>query len=1518
MKPNTHMLRRLLASLSLLIGANANADNFSTGSPIPGAYDSPGDAIGRQQTNTEGLAESIDPFSGHLHVEHVDADIPGNGGLDLKVIRNYDGLQTAAGALGVGWDVNFGRILFPAAGGMCVALTNGSDIPLTSSGDVVFQSPDGGRRVLYVAKDGAGNYLNYLYESADGWKGTCVPANGTGNTGYGLLVTSPDGTQYYMTQRPGPSDAPGLLTDHIVDRNGNNIQFNFNTTLDQYHVYVSGAQTSDGRCLSLDYSTFGSSHLLTSITPGCGTITPSTTISLWYTNYAGVGYLLSSATRPDGLKWQYQYYASTSSSPNALHYLTYPNGGKVTYTYKSVNFGYQNPNITVSQKTVSGTGLTTANWYYTYTPGNPYDTTLVTGPTSCYVYQHESVKAAASNVSNIWQVGQLLYKEIDAISGSNCGAKLQSETFTWEKTAPPTYNLLTTQAQSLPGANPNAQPAFNVGPGYTIINGAPVGPDTSGIWTPRLTSHVIARYDASGGTTNYTTTYTNYDDFDNAQTVTETGPAGTRTTTYSYLDDADLWVLHAIQSQTIAGIGTISYTFDGNDNILTETRYGVLTTYTYTPQGDIATVVNARGYTNTYSNYKCGIAQTTNLQTDWQDPLHPLDRPVPAINNTPVGYNTYKTVDDIGRVISTKDGNTNVTGYGYDGLNRVKTITPPIHAATSITYNQNSTVLTRGTFTQTTTLDGLGRTTNVNNDGISTSFQLDALGRRTFESYPCYGNSCSTGRIYTLDALSRTLQVNNNGDSRYFSYLSNGTVNVTTENTYPLTYTYTAYGNPDARMLVELQTPTTDTTANYNAIGLINWVKQNGQTRSYGYNASWFLTSSTDPETGDTILGRDAIGNLSSVKVGGGEVDYVYDGQNRKVQIYPVTPATGQVNAAPTYIYFDNDNNVTFMDVGFNNPIIYKYDALDELTEEDHGCSGQQLPFQYVMVSCTNGAYLVVSYGHDDLDHLSSITYPSGRIVNYTPDDLGRPTTAGSYITKATYYPNGAVTTLNWGNGTAETQTLTSRNRVWTLNAAAGGGELASFTYGYDNDDNVTSITDAFYSSNNLTMTYDGDDQLSTASGSFGSGGATIDAGGNIRVLNLGTGHAYRFGYSNNRLTTVTGSHSYTVTYDGAANATYDGAFTYQYNNLNQIVSASSGTATALNYVYDGNGFPWVRKPAGGNGTYLLYSKSGLLLGEYTPTSSMLRENVYLGQSMVAYENAGASGTNCTPPGNTTPTYVVNDPQGSAVGASDYCGNVLWKQAYYPFGARSTIAATGQNDQWFTGKLQDDLTQLVDMGARQYNPTFGRFLSLDPQPVVPANHFSFNRYAYANNNPYRYADPNGQSPLEIAFLVADTVSLATAISSGEGVGLAVANELIDVVGVASPVPGISEAAHGLEAASKVAHVAEDAEKAAKEVEEGVVYLRTNPATGERYVGQAKSAERFEARQGEHDAALGVEHNYKVLGNAKPGKDLDVLEETEIRQNGGLQREGGTLANKRHQMSENRYRDAGGQTDNPTQ
>jgi len=83
--------------------------------------------------------------------------------------------------------------------------------------------------------------------------------------------------------------------------------------------------------------------------------------------------------------------------------------------------------------------------------------------------------------------------------------------------------------------------------------------------------------------------------------------------------------------------------------------------------------------------------------------------------------------------------------------------------------------------------------------------------------------------------------------------------------------------------------------------------------------------------------------------------------------------------------------------------------------------------------------------------------------------------------------------------------------------------------------------------------------------------------------------------------------------------------------------------------------------------------------------------------------------------------------------------------------------------------------------------------------------------------------------------------------------------------------------------------------------------------GEKYIGQAKSEERFAARQKEEDRDLGVTHDFEIIGRAKPGTALSKLEEDNIRAEGGVSGvdQGGTLANARHQMSDENCANAGG-------
>jgi RHS repeat-associated protein len=106
-----------------------------------------------------------------------------------------------------------------------------------------------------------------------------------------------------------------------------------------------------------------------------------------------------------------------------------------------------------------------------------------------------------------------------------------------------------------------------------------------------------------------------------------------------------------------------------------------------------------------------------------------------------------------------------------------------------------------------------------------------------------------------------------------------------------------------------------------------------------------------------------------------------------------------------------------------------------------------------------------------------------------------------------------------------------------------------------------------------------------------------------------------------------------------------------------------------------------------------------------------------------------------------TVTYIHTDGLGSPVARSDAAGNVISRTRYEPYGltAAGDVPSIG-----FTGHVNDAVTGLVYMQQRYYDAVAGRFLSIDPVTTDANSGASFNRYAYANNSPYKYIDPDGR------------------------------------------------------------------------------------------------------------------------------------------------------------------------------
>jgi RHS repeat-associated protein len=106
-------------------------------------------------------------------------------------------------------------------------------------------------------------------------------------------------------------------------------------------------------------------------------------------------------------------------------------------------------------------------------------------------------------------------------------------------------------------------------------------------------------------------------------------------------------------------------------------------------------------------------------------------------------------------------------------------------------------------------------------------------------------------------------------------------------------------------------------------------------------------------------------------------------------------------------------------------------------------------------------------------------------------------------------------------------------------------------------------------------------------------------------------------------------------------------------------------------------------------------------------------------------------------------TYYYADPQGSILAETDDGGEVTKRYDYKPYGSGTIDPA--EDGPGYTNHVTDIDTGLVYMQARYQDPVPGRFLSPDPVKPSSGDVFSFNRYAYANNNPTTNVDPDGRT-----------------------------------------------------------------------------------------------------------------------------------------------------------------------------
>ncbi len=134
----------------------------------------------------------------------------------------------------------------------------------------------------------------------------------------------------------------------------------------------------------------------------------------------------------------------------------------------------------------------------------------------------------------------------------------------------------------------------------------------------------------------------------------------------------------------------------------------------------------------------------------------------------------------------------------------------------------------------------------------------------------------------------------------------------------------------------------------------------------------------------------------------------------------------------------------------------------------------------------------------------------------------------------------------------------------------------------------------------------------------------------------------------------------------------------------------------------------------------------------------------------VDFESTGFSaGRIVKKDGAVQPEYHVNDYLCSVRVVTDADGEVLERNDYSGFGKRLASSTGSANRYRFSGKEEQGFAGVPwqDFGARMYDPDLARWTTPDP---LAEKYPGISPYAYCNDNPVNFVDPDGEDIWEIA------------------------------------------------------------------------------------------------------------------------------------------------------------------------
>lgn len=697
-----------------------------------------------------------------------------------------------------------------------------------------------------------------------------------------------------------------------------------------------------------------------------------------------------------------------------------------------------------------------------------------------------------------------------------------------------------------------------------------------------------------------------------------------------------------------------------------------------------------------------------------------------VIESTDVyGFKTVYAYNERGKRIQATNYRNHITRYEYDDMgDLVKTIYPDNIVETNIISWAQSAPQAMYSVTQTSTVkptnivyynifDKIVRAGTTQFDGkvvyTDTYYDRNCLLQKI--SLPFTGTSATLWDTYTYDEFDRLIKIQYaSGKEDSFSY-SNMSITetkdgITTTRTTDITgklikvsdesgtitYSYLSNGNPDTiRISDDIYT-------------------------TFTYDNHGRQINITDPSAGTLKYEYDMYGNKNKeIDARGKIISYTFDKFGRILT--RITPET-------TYTYtYDSDQRLVSVSGNNGTSFTYTYDPYGNvLTEKESGVDNKWLQKNY---SYSNGILTGTTYSSQTETILSeNYTYANRhlktvKLGNTTIWDLqaadvfGHPTkiVTGNITRNYTYNLYGFPT----GRTASSTLGGTFLNSSYSFNSVNGNLNFRKDltrnlieNFEYDSMNRLTGYENTTISYSNL-----GNILSKSDAGTLGYDGYKIQTITPISDL-------YNTLSKQQDVSYTSFMRPNSITENG-----YQATFSYNANNQRVKMQINKGENNYLTRYYLGNIYEIDDKVGG--------TKEKLYLGG----------NYYDAYAVYVKQN-----------GSWQLNYICRDYLGSITHITNDAGALLVEYSYDAWGrlrnpVNQSIYALGAEPELllgrgYTGHEHLAIFGLVNMNARLYDPTLGRFLSPDPYVQLPDNLQGFNRYTYGMNNPLCYVDENGE------------------------------------------------------------------------------------------------------------------------------------------------------------------------------